>query len=157
GNPDSIFLWAHSAGNGPLGQYIGRPALYGLGVKGAIFVSGNPPNPNPAGAGGGRGGGGAPGGASPGGARGGAAAAGGAAGGGRGGGGPGGRGGGAPAAADAPAFTTADGIKTTRAALAFAWAELDNGAAAGMPAAVTAIHNELCKLEGPKAKDGVGH
>jgi hypothetical protein len=226
GNPDSIFLWAHSAGNGPLGQYIGRPDLYGLGVKGAIFMSGNPPNPNPAPAALGGGRGGAPGGGAGGGR--GAALGGGpngvigtstctntggagssagvirgpsssladqgaaaaahrtewagtspwrwdgkqwvstgpqttppaanaAGGGGRGGGGAGGRGGGAPAAGDAPAFTTADGIKTTRAALAFAWAELDGGAAAGMPAAVTAIHNELCKLEGPKAKDGVGH
>jgi hypothetical protein len=227
GNPDSVFLWAHSAGNGPLGQYIGRPDLYGLGVKGAIFMSGNPPNPNPApaaprggggappagGAGGGRGGG-FPGGnangvigtstctntggagSSAGVIRGpsssladqGAAAAehrkewagtspwrwdgnqwvsagtqttppaannpGG--GGGRGGGAAGGRGGGA--AAPAPgAFTTADGIKTTRAALALAWAELDAGSAAGPPAAVTGIHDELCKLEGPKAKDGLGH
>jgi hypothetical protein len=41
--------------------------------------------------------------------------------------------------------------------LAFAWAELDAGAAAGMPAAVTSIHDALCKLEGPKAKDGLGH
>src|SRR5205085_4751256 len=62
GNPDSIFLWAHSAGNGPLGQYIGRPDLYGLGVKGAIFMSGNAPNPNPAPAAPGGGRGGAPGG-----------------------------------------------------------------------------------------------
>jgi hypothetical protein len=235
GNPDSVFLWAHSAGNGPLGQYIGRPDLYGLGVKGAIFMSGNPPNPTPAPAGAGRGGGG---GGAPGGGRGGAAPAGGA-GGGRGGGflggnangvigtstctntggagssagvirgpsssladqgalaadhrkewagtspwrwdgnqwvstgtqttppaannagGGGGRGGGPGAGGGAapapPAFTTADGIKTTRAALALAWAELDAGSAAGPPAAVTAIHDELCKLEGPKAKDGLGH
>src|SRR5262245_33699218 len=26
GNPDNMFIWAHSAGNGPRGQYIGRPA-----------------------------------------------------------------------------------------------------------------------------------
>src|SRR5262245_18233495 len=70
GNPDRMFIWAHSAGNGPLGGYIGRPDLYGLGVKGAIFMSGNPVNFNtgagrgaaggpPAGAGGpGQGGGG---------------------------------------------------------------------------------------------------
>ena len=57
GNPDRMFIWAHSAGNGPLGQYIGRPDLYGVGVRGAIFMSGNPVNFG----GGGRGaGGGAP-------------------------------------------------------------------------------------------------
>ena len=44
GNPDRMFIWAHSAGNGPLGQYIGRPDLYGVGVRGAIFMSGNPVN-----------------------------------------------------------------------------------------------------------------
>ena len=26
-----------------------------------------------------------------------------------------------------------------------------------MPAASRAVHDELCRLEGPKAKDGVGH
>ncbi len=43
GNPGRMFLWAHSAGNGPLGTYIGRPELWGpkgVGVKGAIFMSG---------------------------------------------------------------------------------------------------------------------
>lgn len=43
GNPDRMFIWAHSAGNGPLGIYIGHPELYGpkgAGVKGAIFMSG---------------------------------------------------------------------------------------------------------------------
>ncbi len=43
GNPDRMLIWAHSAGNGPLGTYIGRPELYGpkgVGVKGAIFMSG---------------------------------------------------------------------------------------------------------------------
>ncbi len=42
GNPDRIFIWAHSAGNMPLGTYIGRPELYGpkgVGVKGVIFMS----------------------------------------------------------------------------------------------------------------------
>ena len=45
GNPDRMFIWAHSAGNGPLGVYIGHPELHGPkgpGVKGAIFMSGNP-------------------------------------------------------------------------------------------------------------------
>src|SRR5262249_241713 len=45
GNPDRMFIWAHSAGNGPLGIYIGHPEIHGpkgVGVKGAIFMSGNP-------------------------------------------------------------------------------------------------------------------
>src|SRR5580693_229141 len=61
GNPDRMFIWAQSAGNGPLGVYIGRPELWGpkgVGVKGAIFMSGQvnilPVQPG----GGGRGGGG---------------------------------------------------------------------------------------------------
>ena len=42
GNPDHMIIWAHSAGNMPLGTYIGRPELYGpkgVGVKGVIFMS----------------------------------------------------------------------------------------------------------------------
>jgi len=42
GNPDRMFIWAHSAGNVPLGTYIGHPELYGpkgVGVKGVIFMS----------------------------------------------------------------------------------------------------------------------
>jgi hypothetical protein len=42
GNPDHMIIWAHSAGNNPLGTYIGRPELYGpkgVGVKGVIFMS----------------------------------------------------------------------------------------------------------------------
>jgi hypothetical protein len=236
GNGNDMFIMAHSAGTGPLTQYIGRPDLYGLGVKGAIFMGGHP-NIGIGGTGGARGGpGGAPGGrgatdansaptclananvqagpirgpsstlpdqgagaakqredlavASPwrwdgkiwistgataapaaagGGGRGGAAGAAGgrgAAGGGRGaapgGGAPGAPG--APQAAGAgttapPAFTILDGFRSTRAAIALAWGELDTDAEAGngMPSRSVAIHDELCKLEGPKAKDGVGH
>jgi hypothetical protein len=47
GNPDRMFIWAHSAGNMPLGTYIGRPELYGpkgVGVKGVIFMSPAPFN-----------------------------------------------------------------------------------------------------------------
>src|SRR5580658_6933053 len=43
GNPDRMFIWAHSAGNGPLGIYAGHPELYGpqgIGVKGIVFMSG---------------------------------------------------------------------------------------------------------------------
>src|SRR5580698_6318823 len=45
GNPDRIFIWAHSAGNVPLGTYLGRPELWGpkgVGIKGAILMSGAP-------------------------------------------------------------------------------------------------------------------
>ena len=43
GNPNRIFAWAQSAGNGPLGTYVGRPELYGpkgVGLKGVVFMSG---------------------------------------------------------------------------------------------------------------------
>ena len=43
GDPERMFIWAHSAGNGPLGTYLGRPELHGskgVGVKGAILMSG---------------------------------------------------------------------------------------------------------------------
>lgn len=43
GNPDRMFIVAQSAGNGPLGTYIGRPEVWGpkgVGVKAAIFMSG---------------------------------------------------------------------------------------------------------------------
>jgi hypothetical protein len=42
GDPKRIFVWAHSAGNVPLGTYLGRPELWGpngVGVKGAILMS----------------------------------------------------------------------------------------------------------------------
>jgi triacylglycerol lipase len=42
GNPRRMFIWAHSAGNVPVGTYLGRPELYGpngVGVKGAILMS----------------------------------------------------------------------------------------------------------------------
>ena len=51
GNPDRMFIWAHSAGNVPLGTYLGRPELWGpkgVGVKGAILMSGAPFNIAPA-------------------------------------------------------------------------------------------------------------
>ena len=43
GNSNRMFISAHSAGNGPLGTYIGRQEVWGprgVGVKGAIFISG---------------------------------------------------------------------------------------------------------------------
>jgi hypothetical protein len=51
GDPDRIFIWAHSAGNVPTGTYLGRPELWGpkgVGVKGAILMSGAPFNIAPA-------------------------------------------------------------------------------------------------------------
>jgi triacylglycerol lipase len=42
GNPDRVFLWAQSAGNVPVGTYIGHPEFYGpkgVGVKGVVFMS----------------------------------------------------------------------------------------------------------------------
>src|SRR5579884_3516332 len=43
GNANRMFIWCQSAGNGPVGTYLGRPELYGpkgAGVVGAIFMSG---------------------------------------------------------------------------------------------------------------------
>jgi hypothetical protein len=42
GNPKRVFLWAQSAGNVPVGTYIGHPEFYGskgVGVKGVVFMS----------------------------------------------------------------------------------------------------------------------
>ncbi|MGA2715947.1 MAG: carboxylesterase family protein [Bryobacteraceae bacterium] len=43
GNPARVFIWAQSAGNVPVGTYIGHPEFYGaegVGIKGAILMSG---------------------------------------------------------------------------------------------------------------------
>ena len=222
GNPNDMFIMAHSAGTGPLTQYIGRPDLYGLGVKGAIFMGAHPAiGSGGIGGRGGAGGGGrgqapeVPAGEKPtcsvnanvqaGPIRGpssslpdqGATAAkvrqdlagfapyhwdgtmwtttgpvtpppaqqggsfGGRGAGAPGAGGAGGRGGaaGAANASAAPAFTTQDGFHSTRAAIALAWGEWDIDAEAGkgMPSRSVQIHDELCKLDGPKAKEGAGH
>lgn len=42
GNPNRVFMWSQSAGNGPASTYIGHPELYGpkgVGLKGAVFMS----------------------------------------------------------------------------------------------------------------------
>jgi hypothetical protein len=182
GNPERMFIWAHSAGNGPLGVYIGHPERWknGVAVKGAIFMSGNPVPGLGGNAGGGRGA--APGGAPP---AGGPPAAGNAPAstcgvpanstegaisgpsgaqppdpnaiaGRRGGGG--GRGGGQPL--DAAAQAERDnlpGFKKTDVKLMLARAELDPGVSGAMTAADIALHDELCKVDGAAAKDGVGH
>jgi BD-FAE len=192
GNPERMFIWAHSAGNGPLGVYVGHPERWkdGVAVRGAIFMSGNPvpglgggPGGPVAGAGGR--GAGAPGGAPP---------AGGppAAGGGRGnaapstcgvaansaegaisgpsgvtppdpnaagrrGGGGGGRGGQPLDAAAQAERDNLPGLKKTDVKIMLVRAELDPGVSGAMTAADIALHDELCKVDGPKAKDGVGH
>ena len=184
GNPDRMFIWAHSAGNGPLGIYVGHSELYGqkgVGLKGAIFMSGNPVQglgaaggPGGRGAGGGTdvlagagttcgvtsGAGGSEGaisgpsgvvtGAAGGRGRGGTPAGGTAPGG-------GGRGGPQIDAAAQAARSNLPGFKSTKVAVVLARAELDPGVNGGMAAADVALHDEMCKQDGPKAKDGEGH
>ncbi len=171
GNPDRMFIWAQSAGNGPLGVYVGRPELWGpkgVGVKGAIFMSGQfnilPVQPG----GGGRGGAGggdilAAAGTTCGLAAGAAFSdAGAIAGPGRADAPPAGRGGGAPPARGAggggrgpqidPATQLARSslpeFKKTKVAIFLASAELDPGVAGAMSPFNQALHDELCK-EGP--------
>jgi hypothetical protein len=178
GNPNRMFIWAHSAGNGPLGVYIGHPERWknGVGVKGAIFMSGNPvpglaPTP------GGRGpivtpgivlpDEDAPG--PPGSACGLAgqniATAGAIA-------GPSGmtpappgqRGGGPGAFGRGPALDPATlaersnlpGLKKTNVAIMIGRAELDPGVIGSMLPTDIMLHDELCATEGTNAKDGVG-
>jgi hypothetical protein len=166
GNPNRMFIWAHSAGNGPLGIYVGHPELHGpkgVGVKGAIFMSGNPvPDIVPQGQ---RGAGGAlasagaacgevagasgaitgPSAAPPAPARGTA---------------PAGNGGGRGQQLDAAtiaARSNLPGFKSTPAAIMLARAQWDPGVNGAMTASDIALHDELCKLDGPKTKDGTGH
>jgi hypothetical protein len=163
GNPNRVFIWAHSAGNPPVATYVGRLELYGpdgVGLKGAIFMSPASFNIAPATAGGGGPGGGAPGGgrgpaggppaggcptaggAFGGGARGGAAAKGTAGGGGAPKGTGGGRGRGAP---PDPAVqlerSLLPGFKQSKIAFFFASAELDP---ANMGAFVDTMKDQLC-------------
>jgi hypothetical protein len=176
GDPNHMIIWAHSAGNGPLGMYIGHSDRWknGVQVKGAIFMSGNPvpgiggaPGGGP-GRGGQRAGGNAAGStcgadanmgsnngriAGPSGQT---AAAG--FGGGRGAGA--GRGGfGGPVTPEEQAERdNLPGFKKTPVKIAIAFAELDPGVMnATMPANVVALHDELCRIDGPAAKDGKGH
>ena len=201
GNPNRMFIAAHSAGTGPLGVYVAHPARWknGVQVKGAIFMSGNPvPGAGGAGRGAGAppagvpgragapGGGGAaapaPGGAPGGPGRGGApaasacgatgglggaegaiagpsgqrpAAAGGAGapGGGRG----GGRGGQALTPEQQAERDNLPGFKATPVRIMLVRAELDPGVTGDMTAADKALHDAMCAVDGPKAKDGAGH
>ena len=41
GNPDRVFIWAHSAGTGPVSTYVSHPELYGpkgVGLKGVVLM-----------------------------------------------------------------------------------------------------------------------
>jgi Carboxylesterase family len=173
GDPTHMVMWAHSAGNGPLGMYIGHPERWknGVQVKGAIFMSGNPvPGIVPA-----QGGGAAPG--APGSRSGiacglqegqaaGPAATGGAIT------GPssvlaaapaavapagGGRGGQPPTAEQQAERDNLPGFKKTPVKVMLARAELDPGVAGEMLPADKALHDAMCAVDGPNAKDGEGH
>lgn len=48
------------------------------------------------------------------------------------------------------------GLKQTSAKIMFVTADLDPGINGQMSAFSQAVHDELCKLDGPNAKDGVG-
>ena len=183
GDPKRMFIWAHSAGNGPLGVYIGHGDRWpkGVAVKGAIFMSGNPV---PGLGGGGRGAGapgggrgpGAPGGAPNGPQAGAACGMTGTALGSEGAiagpssaraGGPGGgRGRGAGGAGGFGQQLTPEqqaerdnlpGFKKSDVKIMLVRAELDPGVSGDMTAADKALHDELCKIDGAKSKDGVGH
>jgi hypothetical protein len=163
GNPERMFIWAHSAGNGPVGTYLGRPELHGpkgVGLKGAVLMSGQfniaPLQPQGAGRVGGPGGPAAPGGPGPAGstcgieAAPGAGRAAGGGGPGAGGPGPGGRGGrGQPVDPETQlARSTLPALKKSSVSLLLATAELDPGISGSMSAFNQTLHDELCK-EGP--------
>jgi len=158
GNPERMFIWAQSAGNGPLGTYIGRPEVWGpkgVGVKGAIYMSGQwniAPLETP-GAGGRGPGGGFPGfagagstcgGSSPTAVDGAIPGPSGATPGPAGGRGPGGRGP-QPDAATQLTRSTLPEYKKTKVKLLFASAELDPGIDGKMSAFYQTLHDELCK------------
>ena len=159
GNPDRMFIWAQSAGNGPLGTYLGRPEVWGpkgVGVKGAILMSGQwniaplqVPGPPPVAPN-------APGGIFYGagttcGARGPAAVDGAIAGPSRAAEAPAQGRGAAPAPPDAATLLARSALpefKKTPVKLLFASAELDPGVHGGMSPFYQVLHEELCK-EGP--------
>ncbi|HVA93594.1 MAG TPA: hypothetical protein VNI36_01705 [Candidatus Dormibacteraeota bacterium] len=175
GNPNRIFIWAHSAANGPVGIYAGHPELYGpkgIGLKGIVFMSGQfnilrPDGSNPVppaaparkdsvhvmGAACGEGPSTANSGALPGKA-------------------PGQPGGpvvmpeGTGGRGHAPKVSRAElikrsslpGLEKTSAKIFLASAEFDPGVVDGKPSSFNrALHDELCKLDGAKAVDGKGH
>jgi len=168
GDPGHMVIWAHSAGNGPLGVYVGHPERWknGVQVKGAIFMSGNPVpgvgGAAGAGAGGQRGGGGGGPAAQPGVACGltGASMTSNsgkisgpsgfdapAPGPGRGGPGGGGRGGPQLTPEQQAERDNLPGFKKTTAKIVLAYAELDPGVmSAQMPANTIALHDAMCAV-----------
>ncbi len=159
GDPDRMFAWAHSAGNGPLGIYLGHPELYGpkgVGLKGVVFMSGQfniirPDGTNPVAspatpAGNPTAGAGKACGAAPEGGPAGAAGPGGAG---------GGRGAGATAAApggppqvsqeELIARSSLPVLEKTNVKIFLASAELDPGLDGAMSPFNQALHDELCK------------
>jgi hypothetical protein len=196
GNPNRIFIASHSAGNGPLGLYIGHPERWkdGVQVKGAVFISGIELAPGvnallpPAARGGGAGGrGGAaanplagagaacgltnalgndgaiagPSGAAPAAAGRGAGAPGAGgpanAGAGRAAGAPGGGGRGQLTPEQQAERDVLPGFRKSPVKMMLVRAELDPGVMGDMTPTDKAVHDELCKVDGPKAKDGRGH
>jgi acetyl esterase/lipase len=177
GNPDRMFIWAHSAGNGPLGIYAGHPELYGpkgIGVKGIVFMSGqfnilhsdasNPVQPSapPApgapkfevgatcGAGPMNANDGVLPGKTAGQAGGPNAAAAPVA-------GPG-RGAAQPSQEELISRSSLPGLEKTDAKLFLASAEFDPGIVDAKPSNFNqALHDELCKLDGAKVTNGKGH
>ena len=74
------------------------------------------------------------------------------------GGGRGGRGGGQPLTPEQIAERdNLPGFKATPAKIMLVRAELDPGVMGDMLPSDKALHDELCKLDGDKAKDGAGH
>jgi Carboxylesterase family len=156
GNPERMFMWAHSAGNGPVGIYLGHPELYGangVGVKGIVFMSGqfnilrpdgtNPVPPPPAGAEA----------SGPPTARAGVACGATPPGGGPGAGGPGGGAGPGGAGRATPPSqeelvkrSSLPEIEKTKVKIFLASAELDPGVNGAMSPFNQALHDELCKL-----------
>lgn len=159
GNPDRVFIWAHSAGNPPVGTYIGHPELYGkngIGIKGAILMGPAPfslyPVAVPQAA---RGAGGAPQGtgcptptAGFGGGGGRGAAKGGPGGGGAAKGGPGGARGRGPQLDEATqqARSNLNGILKSKIAFFLGYGEIDIGGAAGF---INTLNEQLTKAGNP--------
>ncbi len=179
GNGNAIYMAAHSAGTGPTGVYVGHPERWpnGVQIRAMVYMSGNPiPGILPAapGGGGGRGAGPNPNGpgstcgttaaqngtegviAGPSGATPAAPRAG----------GPGGAPAGAPGGGRGGPQLTPEQVaerdnlpafKKTSVKVMLVRAELDPGVTGDMTAADKAIHDALCAVDGPTAKDGTGH
>ncbi len=174
GDGTRIYMAAHSAGTGPTGVYVGHPERWpnGVQIKAMVYMSGGPiPGIIPNNAGNAP----APGAAAPGSTCGttaaqngtegaisgpsGATPAGPRAGGPGGPGGPGrgGRGGPQLTPEEQAERDNLPGFKKTTVRIMLVRAELDPGVMGDMTAADKAVHDTLCAVDGPKARDGQGH